>query len=168
MLYPLNECINYKLYEMYQDIPSAEIGSINPLNGIDYDNFIIEINKLVEEEFKVNKSLNTKTKRFILVIDNELVGEVGIRLSKSEFWKNQGSQIYYKIRKSKRGKGYGNLILKLALIEAKKLGFDKIRLNCDDFNIPSKKVILNNGGIVDIKSYKTNDGTSSSYIINLD
>ncbi len=43
-----------------------------------------------------------------------------------------------------------------------------MRINCDDNNIASKKVILKNGGIVDIKNYKTKDGSSSSYIINLD
>ena len=31
----------------------------------------------------------------------------------------------------------------------------------------SKKIIIKNGGVVDIKSYKTNEGFSSSYIIDL-
>ena len=37
-----------------------------------------------------------------------------------------------------------------------------------DSNIPSKKVILKNGGKVDIESYKTKEGTSSSHIIDLE
>lgn len=98
---------------------------------------------------------------------NKLIGEVGIRTTLNDFWINKGSQIYYKIRLSERNKGYGNTILFLALKEAKKLGLKKIRINCNDKNIFSKKIIIKNGGVVDIKSYKTNDGFSSSYIIDL-
>ena len=147
-LKPLKECINKDLYEMYQDIPKEEIGSINNLYGLSYENFILECKKLVDEEKIINKDLGTTTNRYILI------DEIPI-----------GSQIYYKIRLSKRNKGYGNIILNLALKEAKKLGFKKIRINCDDNNIASKKIILNNVGKVDIKIYKTKDGTSSSYII---
>ena len=78
------------------------------------------------------------------------------------------SQIFYKIRKSKRNKGYGNLILKLALIETNNIGFKKVRINCDDKNEFSKKIILKNGGCIDIANYLTKDGTSSSYIIKFD
>ena len=163
-LKPLKECINKDLYEMYQDIPKEEIGSINNLYGLSYENFILECKKLVDEEKIINKDLGTTTNRYIL-IDEIPIGEIGIRTTLNDYWINSGSQIYYKIRLSKRNKGYGNIILNLALKEAKKLGFKKIRINCDDNNIASKKIILNNGGKVDIKSYKTKDGTSSSYII---
>ena len=52
-------------------------------------------------------------------------------------------------------------------MEARKLGFKQIRINCNDNNIASKKVIQNNGGILDIASYPTEKGTSSSYVITL-
>lgn len=166
-LIPLSNCISYELYEMYQDIPFQEIGSINKLNGISYNEFLNIMNEYILEETNINVKLNTTTKRYILSVDNVLVGEVGIRTTLNDFWINKGSQIYYKIRVSKRGKGYGNIILSLALEQAKKLGFKSIRINCDNDNIPSKKIILKNGGKVDIKDYKTCDGYSSSYIIDL-
>lgn len=164
-LIQLKECINKDLYDMYQDIPQTEIGSLNPLNGISYEEFILKCNELVYEEKIINKNLNTTTKRYILYDSYIPIGEVGIRTTLNDFWINKGSQIYYKIRLSKRGKGYGNIILELALIEAKKLGFNKVRINCDDNNIISKKIIIKNGGIEDIKSYSTKDGYSTSYII---
>jgi len=166
-LLPLKKCINKDLYEMYQDIPKEEIGSLNKLNGVSYNEFKKICKDYIEEETSINKEINTTTNRYILYDKNKPIGEVGIRTTLNDFWMNKGSQIYYKIRKSERGKGYGNIILKLALEEAKKLGFKMVRINCDDNNIPSKKVIENNGGIIDIKSYKTNNVTSSSYIINL-
>lgn len=166
-LIPLSSCINKELYEMYQDIPASEIGSTNKLNGVNYDKFLNIMDAYILEETNINPESNTTTKRYILSVDNVFVGEVGIRTTLNDFWINKGSQIYYKIRVSERGKGYGNVILSLTLNEAKQLGFKKVRINCDNDNIPSKKIILKNGGKIDIKDYKTNDGYSTSYIIDL-
>ena len=58
-------------------------------------------------------------------------------------------------------------MLNLALEKCKKFGFKTVRINCDDKNIASKRIIEKNGGKIDIKSYKTKDGISSSYIIYL-
>ena len=166
-LVPFKECINKDVYDMYQDIPKEEIGSSNLLNGVDFYTFKNMCKEYIKEETKINPSINTTTSRYILFDGKKPIGEVGIRTTLNDFWMNRGSQIYYKIRKSERGKGYGNIILRLALIEAKKLGFQKIRINCNNDNLPSKKIIIQNGGIVDIKNYKTNEGISSSYVIDL-
>lgn len=167
-LVPLKNCINNDLYEMYQDIPKEEVGSINKLYGVSYKEFETICKSMVKEENVINDDINTTTKRFILFVNSIPVGEVGIRTTLNDFWVNRGSQIYYKIRKSERGKGYGNIILKLALFEAKKLNFSRIRINCDNNNISSKKIIINNGGKVDIPDYKTKEGFSTSYIIYID
>ena len=103
-----------------------------------------------------------------MFVNSKPIGEIGIRTTMNDYWINYGSQIFYKIRKDYRGKGYGNIILNLGLKKAKELGFDKIRVNCDNNNIPSKKAIIKNGGIVDIENYATSEGISSSYIIYLD
>lgn len=166
-LFPLEDCINTDLYEMYQDIPKEEVGSINRLYGVSYNEFESICKNIIREEFVINEEIHTTTKRFILFVNSLPVGEVGIRTTLNDFWKNYGSQIYYKIRKSERGKGYGNIILRLALVEAKKLNFNRIRINCNNNNVPSKKVIINNGGKVDIPNYKTKEGFSTSYIIEL-
>ena len=167
-LVPIKKCICKKVYEMYQDIPKKEIGSINNIFGVDYNEFLNIYNKRLKEETIVNKKVGSTTKRYILFHNDYPIGEVGIRTTINDYWENKGSQIFYKIRKSKRNKGYGNLILKLALIEANNIGFKKVRINCDDKNEFSKKIILKNGGCIDIANYLTKDGTSSSYIIKFD
>lgn len=144
-----------------------EIGSINKLKGVTYNEFLKITNEYVEEETKVNKELNTTTIRYILHVDGLPIGEVGIRTTINDYWENKGSQIYYKIKLSKRNNKYGSIMLKLALEEAIKLGFKKIRINCDNQNIASKKIIMNNGGKEDIVDYKTDEGTSTSYLIYL-
>lgn len=166
-LVPLKDCININLYNMYQDIPCRDNGEENILNGLSYIEFKNICRKYIEEETNINKNINTTTNRYILVHRGDYIGEVGIRTTLNEFWINRGSQIFYKIRCSKRRKGYGNKILALALKEAKKLGFTQVRVNCSSTNIASKKIIINNGGIVDIDNYITKTGTSSSYIITL-
>jgi len=167
-LIPFKECISYKLYEMYQDIPNQEVGSTNELKDISYEEFLKISKKYIDEETKINEKLNTTTLRYVLFVDDLPVGEVGIRTTINDYWENRGSQIYYKIRLSERGKNYGNKILNLALMEAKKIGFKKIRINCDNRNVASKKIILNNGGKENIIDYKTKDGLSTSYLIDLD
>ena len=166
-LVPFKELISKELYDMYQDIPENEIGSTNVLKDLTYEEFEEKSKEIVEEETVINEKLNTTTKRYILIDNNRLIGEVGIRTTLNDFWINRGSQIFYKVRLSERNKEYGNTILKLALKEAEKLGFEKVRVNCNDDNIKSKEVIIKNGGKPDIVSYKTNEGTSTSYIIEL-
>lgn len=139
-LVPLKDCININLYNMYQDIPYIDSGEINILNGITYDEF-----KSICKEY-----LKEDTNRYVLVYRGEYIGELGIRTTLNDFWINKGSQIFYKIRCTKRRKGYGYEILRLGLKEAKKLGFNRVRINCNDTNIGSKKIIIYNGGILDI------------------
>ncbi len=155
------------VYEMYQDIPKEEIGSTNVTNGLSYEEYKKQLKKYKKEELEKNINLDTTTNRYIFYKDDYPIGEVGIRTTINDFWQNKGSQVFYKIRLSERNKGYGTIMLRLALIECKKLGMKQVRINCDDTNIPSKRIIEKNGGIINIKSYKANFGYSSSYIIYL-
>lgn len=161
------DCINKDLYNMYQDIPKNEIGSTNILYGVSFEEFKNICKKMIKEEKEINITLTTTTNRYILYVDNKPVGEFGIRTTLNDFWIKRGSQIYYKIRKSERGKGYGDIIFKYALMEAKRIGFNRVRVNCNTKNIYSKKIILKNGGKLDIEKYKTKEGFSNSYIIDL-
>lgn len=58
-----------------------------------------------------------------------------------------GGHIGYGIRPSERGKWYATEMLRLALLEAKKLWIERVLITCYDDNIASAKVIENNGGV---------------------
>ena len=62
---------------------------------------------------------------------------------------NIGGNIGYSIRPTERGRGYGKLQLKLALIEAEKLGIEKALVTCRENNIGSKKTIESCLGVAD-------------------
>jgi len=64
-----------------------------------------------------------------------------------------GGHIGYGICPEYRGKGYGNLILRLALEKLSAMGIFKILVTCDSDNVVSQKVILYNGGVLENQTY---------------
>jgi predicted acetyltransferase len=84
------------------------------------------------------------------LIDNETyIGRLSIRHRLSEELQVIGGHIGYQIRPSMRNNGYGKKILALGLVEAEKIGLSKVLLTCDVNNIQSKKIIEQNGGILE-------------------
>lgn len=65
------------------------------------------------------------------MVDDELnyfIGEITIRHKLNEVLERYGGHIGYGVRFSEWGKGYGTLMLELALVEAKNLGYLKFLL----------------------------------------
>ncbi len=83
-----------------------------------------------------------------LMDGKEFIGRLSIRHRLNKNLKKVGGHIGYAIRPSEREKGYGTKILKLGLLKAKKMGFKKVFMTCDDDNVGSWKIIEANGGIL--------------------
>ncbi|MBI4427314.1 MAG: GNAT family N-acetyltransferase [Candidatus Magasanikbacteria bacterium] len=83
---------------------------------------------------------------FWLIDKGIFIGRVGIRHKLNKKLRGFGGHIGYAIRPSKRNRGYGSKILRLALQKAKQLGLKKALVTCDDTNIASQKIIEKNGG----------------------
>ena len=84
-----------------------------------------------------------------LIDRDEYIGRVSIRHELTEDLLRHGGHIGYDIRPSKRLRGYGKLILKLALEKAKEMGFVRVLVTCNSDNIGSKKIIEANGGVLE-------------------
>ena len=111
----------------------------------DFDNFMESIEIKVETDKYVPGSTF-----FALDIDrNIFVGAVNIRHYLNENLLNYGGHIGDGVRPSERRKGFGTEMIRLALLEAKKLGIDKVLMTCDKNNIGSRKTITNNGGVLE-------------------
>lgn len=156
----LNTSMGYKEYQMYQDIPKEEMGSTNPINGVSYKEYKEILKAFKKEERVLNPKANSTTNRYIFYVNNVPIGEIAIRTTKNNYWLNKGSQIFYKIKKSERNKGYGTKMLELALKECKEIGMKSVGINCNDKNIASKRIIEKNGG-----KFLFNYGESSRYEI---
>jgi len=134
-------------YQMYQDMPKEENGQYNSLVGVSYEDFKSKMNYYMKCEYEIDPKVESCTNRYIYYVNEKPVGEILVRTTKNERYLQRSSQIYFKMRSSERNKGYATKMLELCLKECKKIGFDKVYLNCGNDNIPAKYVILNNGGI---------------------
>lgn len=114
----------------------------------DFDNYE-EWLQFLDEMEKSTDELKPARSTYFFVEENSkrIVGMANIRHKLNEVLINEYGSIGYSIRPTERRKGYGKLILKLALNECKKYGLEKVLLVCAFDNIGSEKVILSNGGV---------------------
>ncbi|MCY4466936.1 MAG: GNAT family N-acetyltransferase [Chloroflexi bacterium] len=75
-------------------------------------------------------------------------GELDLRHILSDDLRRFGGHIGYSIRPSLRRCGYGRLICRLGIEEARARGIGDILITCDDDNIASRKIIEANGGVL--------------------
>lgn len=82
--------------------------------------------------------------------DNKIVGIIDLRHHINHpilsVW---GGHIGYTVRPSERKKGYGKEMLGLNLQNCRDRGLDKVLVVCNFDNIPSEKIIISNGGILE-------------------
>lgn len=111
--------------------------------GENFEDFL----SLIEKDVTVNPD-GVNSHLFFLVEEGRILGAIQIRHSIDhprliEVWGHIG----YGIRPSERGKWYATEMLRQALLEAQKIGLEKVLITCLDDNVASAKVIENNGGI---------------------
>ncbi len=88
-----------------------------------------------------------------LVRQGRVLGTCDLRHRLTEGLRDFGGHIGYSVRPSERNKGYGTLILKLALEKARQLGIKRVLITCGKDNIASARVIQKHGGVLDSESY---------------
>lgn len=82
-----------------------------------------------------------------------VVGVANIRHSLTSTLRREGGNIGYGIRPSARGHGFGTDILRQSLRQASLIGLTTVLLTCGRSNIPSVKVIIRNGGVLESEEY---------------
>lgn len=123
----------------------------------DFDAYLTS---LVNISYDHNEGYQT----YWLVNDDVILGVVRIRYYNDP----EVGHIGYDISPLHRKKGYGTLILQLALEKAKTLGHTEIFLTCNLDNNASKRVIINNGGVYVGRIYRYSKGYyMDKYQINL-
>lgn len=103
-------------------------------------------------------------KTFLLIreSDNKIVGSINVRWNLSEQMKRFGGNIGYGIRPTERRKGYNKINLYLGLIEAQKIGLDKVMLDCDVNNLGSARTMQALGGVLERTEVDPYDGLLTS------
>lgn len=142
--------------EAIQEFSNHKVDTYEFLDASKYDIF----EKI--QNFKTGKNLPlnyVKATYLWLVEDDEFIGEVSIRHELTDSLLCFGGNIGYGIRYSKWNKGYGTIMLSLALKYAKEvIGLDKVLITCNDNNLGSAHVIEKNFGVLQDKIINVIDG----------
>jgi predicted acetyltransferase len=129
----------------------------------DFDRYLAELEIRTPTENRVPDSVF-----FLLDQDRDrLLGAVNIRHYLNEALLRDGGHIGDGIRPSERRKGYATEMIRLALLECKKLGIDRVLMVCDKDNVGSAKSIVRNGGALENEIVGEDGGIEQRYWITL-
>ena len=136
----------------------------------DNDNFQEVLEKFERYRLGINLKPNYVSQTTMwLVDDKHFYGELHLRHKLNDKLLSCGGTIGYGIRWSKRGHGYGKLMLKLGLDYCKNvLGLTKVLITCNDDNFASEGVMLANGATFGEMATDPDDGRAlKKYWINI-
>lgn len=130
----------------------------------DYHDFDYYLKNLERKEETVDRVPDSTF--FLLDEDRDrLLGAVNIRHKLTEDLLQSGGHIGDGIRPSERKKGFATEMIRLALIECKKLGIERVLMTCDKDNIGSAKSIMKNGGVLENEFVNLNGKVEQRYWI---
>lgn len=149
-----NQIMEYrKDFMQYNEMIKKKNNNINgscSLHRFDsFDEWLNRVNICATDE--ILSPYKTLTSTFLAVRkdDNKIIGTIQVRHTLTDELLEDGGNIGYSIRPDERKKGYATQMLKLALEFCKKLGLNKVLLDCEESNIASAKTMLKCGAIFD-------------------
>lgn len=139
------------VYDMLQSLPKDENGFMNGTGGKTYEEYKEWIKAKVAESLQegIVDGYKVPQTTYWLYVDGKPVGMGKLRRFLTDALKVAGGHIGYAIAPQYRGKGYGKLILKLLLEEAKRIGLEEVLLTIHTDNAASLSVAKANGGQVE-------------------
>lgn len=142
------------IYNLLQEMPKEENGLINKANGLSFEEFKewLKAKQIESEQKGLVDGWKVPSTTFWLYVDGVPVGFGNLRHFLTEALSKAGGNIGYGIAPQFRGKGYGKILLKLLLQEARKIGLEKVLVTVHLDNLPSQKVALANGGVISEKT----------------
>lgn len=159
-----NDIIDYinELVLYNSDINGIEVLT-KILDGYTFEQALGHCLNLENKEY-AKKLGKAQVKTFLLIRneDNKVVGALNIRFNLPKKMEQFGGNIGYGIRPSERRKGYNKINLYMGLIEAQKIGLDKVKLVCDASNLGSVKTIEALGGTLERTEIDPCDGVLTS------
>ena len=146
-------------------------GSLDKIyEGYSFEEVLDRCLKMEDEEY-AKKDGKCPGKTFLLIRenDNRIVGTINVRWDLNEKMLQFGGHIGYGIRPTERRKGYNKINLYLGIIEAKKVGLDRVMLDCDADNIGSDKTLQALGGTLERTEVDPSNGVLTKvYWFNVD
>lgn len=155
-----DEIIEYlnEFVEFGSDINGS--GSLDMIfEGLTYEEALDRCLKM-EDECYAGSVNRCPGKTFLLIRedDDRIVGSINVRWNLNEAMLQFGGHIGYGIRPTERRKGYNKINLYMGLIEARKVGLDKVMVDCDVNNPGSDKTLKALGGRLERTEVDPSDG----------
>ncbi len=164
----------FEIYDEYinsEPIPGIDtfegVRSFEQLDKMNFQEWLADLEKNKHKE-KLPEEYSTQTFYLVENDEGEIVGAICLRWEEVPALMMHGGLIGYSIRPKERGHGYANEMLRLGLLKYKENNkrIKRLLITCKDFNIPSAKVIENNGGVYE-NSCQHNNYTYLRYWIKL-
>lgn len=142
------------IFEMLQEIPMNENGFINSVYGKTYEEYKqwLVSNEAFSKFTDLEDGWKVPTSTYWLYVDARPVGTGRIRHFLTDKLREEGGHMGYAIRPSARNKGYGTILLRELIPEARKLGIDKALITIKNENVGSLKVAIANNGVVELQN----------------
>jgi len=132
-----------KMIEEWRETEEIPTSPSRLFAGENFEEFL----SLIKNDVDSNGN-NVNSHLFFLINSDEILWAIQVRHHINHpNLKEVGGHIGYGIKPLARKKWYATKMLKLCLEEVKKLQIKKLLITCDEWNIGSKKVIENNGGV---------------------
>lgn len=136
-----------ELMNEWNNHSEKKAGHVSPwalFRGENFEEFL----QIAENDLTKNHRWVPASLFFLMDEENRILWAIQIRHSIDlPHLRDWGGHIGYGIRSSERQKWYATEMLRLGLIEGKKIGLEKVMLGCLDNNIGSYRTIEKNGGI---------------------
>lgn len=142
-------CDGMAEYALASTMAREENGFMNDAHGIAWEAFAGWCRRMVEmaEGIDLPEGYVPQTSYWFYV-DDVPAGRVKIRTQLSEALRRAGGHIGYGIAEPYRRRGYGKVMLRLALMEAARQGMDRVLVTVNEDNIPSRRVAEACGGVL--------------------
>lgn len=142
------------IYEMLQEIPKDENGFLDSVYGKTFEEYKqwLIANETFAKATDLEDGWKGPTSTYWLYVDGKPVGVGKIRHFLTEKPREEGGHTGYAIRPSARHNGYGTILLKKLITEARKLDIDKMLLTIRTENLYSLKIALANYGVLERKN----------------
>lgn len=135
------------IYEFLCDLKGGENGFYISAPK-DLDDFKNILNELIENSY-LEKDGRVLQETYWMSVDNNIVGVAKIRLRLNDHLLLRGGNIGCSISPKYRGKGYGRILLEEGLKILKNKGNKRALITVNENNIPSRKVVEKNKGILE-------------------
>lgn len=145
-------------YDAYMDLGSGAYGMTNARETDIFQKY---------ENYRTERHLKPDRvgAHYYWLVDPDrkyFIGEITIRHRLNEALSLLGGHIGYVVRSDAWGKGYGTMMLAMALEKAKEMGLEKVLITCNDNNLGSARVMEKNGCVLQDK-VQTERGLTRRY-----